>query len=161
MPKDGVGDCTGFEENDINGCENGEVPKFGGAEGVDKGVIPFAPFEDVCGATSIHTGDDTDGVTPVLACGGLALPPNKSISKESVTRIWSVPDPFLRWVGVTLGGVMTFCRIGGFAGGFGGEGDRMGEEMKSSKSSNEVDMILEELGGWGKSGDCGEKPEAN
>jgi len=43
VPKDGVGDCTGFEENDINGCENGEVPKFGGAEGVDKGVIPFAP----------------------------------------------------------------------------------------------------------------------
>jgi hypothetical protein len=43
--------------------------------------------------------------------------------------------------------VIAFCRGDGFAGGIGGEGDRTGEETKSSKSSNEDDTRLEDFGG--------------
>jgi hypothetical protein len=42
---------------------------------------------------------------------------------------------------------MAFCQGGGFAGGTGGEGDRIGEDTKSSKSSNEDDIGLEEFRG--------------
>jgi hypothetical protein len=91
VPKDEVDDCTRFEENDIGGCEKGEVPKFGVAGGGDKGVILFAPFKDVCGVKFIHEGDKTDGAT--LACGGMVgdVSPNKFISKEA-----GAPDALLR-----------------------------------------------------------------
>lgn len=77
----------------------------------------------------------------------------------------SAPDALCRWVDGVLGGgggVTTACRDGGFSGGTGGEGDRMGEDTKSSKSSKEdedKDIEVSE-GCWEKSrpfDDCGEK----
>jgi hypothetical protein len=42
---------------------------------------------------------------------------------------------------------MVCCWGGGFAGGIGGEGDRRGEDTKSSKSSSVDDTGLDELVG--------------
>jgi hypothetical protein len=58
--------------------------------------------------------------------------------------------------------VIIFCLGDGFAGGTGGEGERKGEDTKSSKSSNEAAVDLE-FAFWEKKGcfaDCGEKLES-
>jgi len=59
---------------------------------------------------------------------------------------------------------MIFCLGVDFTGGTDGEGDRKGEEMKSSKSSNEDDIGFKGFGGcWEKGGrfdDGGKKLES-